>query len=235
MSIISIKKYCVKGYRRISHRKGYGVHSPFVYTLITRVIEEDAAYYAYDDITEERNAVKSTLDSKRQNTLIPLKTAKLLFRIINRFKPAKILECGTSYGISTSVMQLAAPNAQIFTIEPDEARREYLASPNPQIQAGGSYSEEIPEICGKEGNPEFIYIREHAKADEYRQIFTAISSSISDTTVIFAEGMHKTEEIYHLFNQMAKHEKIKIFMDMYDIALFIASPKLNKERYKESF
>lgn len=235
MSIISIKKYCVKGYRRISHRKGYGVHSPFVYTLITRVIEEGAAYYAYDEIVEKINAVKSTLDSKRRNTLLPLKTAKLLFRIINKFKPSKILECGTSYGISTAVMQLAAPNAHIFTIEPDETRREYPVLPNRQIPAGGSYSAEIPKICGKEGIPEFIYIREHAKADEYRQIFAAISPNISDTTVIFAEGMHKTEEIYHLFSQMAKHEKIKIFMDMYDIALYIASPKLNKERYKESF
>ena len=34
-------------YRRLFSRKGYGVHSPFVFDLITNVLEESRGYYAY--------------------------------------------------------------------------------------------------------------------------------------------------------------------------------------------
>ena len=36
--------------RRIRHRKGYGVHSPFAYDFIRQVLEEHDAYYAYSVI-----------------------------------------------------------------------------------------------------------------------------------------------------------------------------------------
>jgi len=41
-------------YRRVRYRKGYGVHSPFVYNLITKVIEESGHFYLLDDIALTR-------------------------------------------------------------------------------------------------------------------------------------------------------------------------------------
>lgn len=235
MSIISVKKYCVKGYRRISHRKGYGVHSPFVYTLITRIIEEKAEYYAYEEIKRKISEVKQATGSKQKSEMMPLKTAKLLFRIINRFKPATVLECGTSFGISTAAITLAAPRAAVSITEADEARRKHVSVNENVWLYGGPYAETLPAIFGAGEGPDFIYIRKHASAEEYDSVFAAISPYISDNTFILAEGMHRTEKVYRLFCKLARHEKIKVFMDMYDTAMFIASPKLNKERYKESF
>ena len=37
-------------YRSIRYRKGFGVHSPFVFDLITKVIEEKCPYYSFQDI-----------------------------------------------------------------------------------------------------------------------------------------------------------------------------------------
>ena len=36
--------------RRIRHRNGYGVHSPFAFNFIKQVLEEHDAYYAYSAI-----------------------------------------------------------------------------------------------------------------------------------------------------------------------------------------
>ncbi|MBO7068282.1 MAG: hypothetical protein J6W52_06340 [Bacteroidaceae bacterium] len=39
--------------RRIRHRCGYGVHSPFAYRFITEVLYMDLPYYAYDELDKE--------------------------------------------------------------------------------------------------------------------------------------------------------------------------------------
>ena len=52
MSKRILKQYCTKNFRKIRHRKGFGVHSPFAYNLITKVIEETYSYYAYQQIEE---------------------------------------------------------------------------------------------------------------------------------------------------------------------------------------
>ena len=37
-------------YRFLRHRKGFGVHSPFAFSFITKVIDERCGYYCYQDI-----------------------------------------------------------------------------------------------------------------------------------------------------------------------------------------
>ena len=59
-------------YRRVRYRKGYGVHSPFVYNLITKVIEESGHFYLLDDIAltrlklQYREELVSYPDKKRK-------------------------------------------------------------------------------------------------------------------------------------------------------------------------
>lgn len=54
-------------YRGIRYRKGFGVHSPFVFNLITKVIEERCQYYSFYDI----ELIRKQLLSKMTRSLIP--------------------------------------------------------------------------------------------------------------------------------------------------------------------
>ena len=42
---------------RFRYRCGYGVHSPFAFSLITDVIYEKMPYYAYDSLEKEQKKI----------------------------------------------------------------------------------------------------------------------------------------------------------------------------------
>ncbi len=79
-----LKDYFRQGVRKLKHRKGFGVHSPFAFSIITEVIEEKIPYYAYASM-QRRYDKKSS---------IPFKVVCLLFRLANRFRCRKIAIIG---------------------------------------------------------------------------------------------------------------------------------------------
>ena len=58
-----------------SNKKGFGIHSPFVYHLVTNVLFPEAGFYVFHEI-EKLNANK-----KEKSAL------KLLFRLVHYFQP----------------------------------------------------------------------------------------------------------------------------------------------------
>ena len=126
--IKSFLRYLLKA----RHRKGFGVHSPFVFHLLNYVIFEKLPFYAYVQIEQVRNILlkdktiveltdfgtgkkneSSVADIARKSLETP-KFGQLLFRLVNYFQPKNIIELGTSLGIST--MYLAKPSKPITKI-----------------------------------------------------------------------------------------------------------------------
>jgi len=119
----------------------HGVHSPFVFDFITKVIEDKTKYVSYSRVEEQRakllknknlveivdfgaasgNAGYSTiLEQVRhiaRRTSIPQSQGQLLHRIVKYFKPMMMLEMGTSLGISSIYQVSAAPQSFFIGIE----------------------------------------------------------------------------------------------------------------------
>ncbi len=117
----------------------HGVHSPFVFDLVTKCFYDKNDYPEYKTLKEYRNSLlqnKNTIEVTdfgsgsrvfKSNTRqiakiaktagITPKRAKLLFRIVNYFQPSTILEIGTSLGLATSALSLGNQKAKITTLE----------------------------------------------------------------------------------------------------------------------
>ena len=98
-------------YRSIRYRKGFGVHSPFVFNLITKVIEEKCSYYSFYDIellrkqllfregeitypdrqNKGKRKTRSISEIVKRESIRP-KHGALLFRLTNYFKSKNILQ-----------------------------------------------------------------------------------------------------------------------------------------------
>ncbi len=70
--------------RRIRHRKGYGVHSPFAYDLLTQVIYSPGRYYDYAQLDKQFPRWSRLLTHRRRAV------DRLLFRLANRWQPERI-------------------------------------------------------------------------------------------------------------------------------------------------
>lgn len=66
--------------RRIRHRRGYGIHSPFAFGFVTDVVYSPGVFYAYDELKKlHRNVPHAPLR---------LKDMLFLFRLANFLRPA---------------------------------------------------------------------------------------------------------------------------------------------------
>lgn len=92
-----MKRFLKRLYRYLFCRKGYGVHSPFVFDLITNVLEERYGYYAYAELNAARLMLQDA--AKMKNAGLSQRECEWLFRLANRFKPCRIIMVGSGAGL----------------------------------------------------------------------------------------------------------------------------------------
>lgn len=115
--------------RKVKYKRGYSIHSPFVYNLITTVVRERDAYYCYDEVDKLLRTLYASYQKKSDFVICrrilsakkQTKYARFLFRLVNYLQPCNVLELGPSIGLNTLYMALpyADTNCTLITSEPD--------------------------------------------------------------------------------------------------------------------
>lgn len=116
-------KLYITAVNRYKRSKGFGIHSPFAFAFVLRVLREQLDYYAYSDIGERRRLAGSlarNVEGKRPK-LISMKSAKMLFRIACYFQPEVMLQIGTSYGVSTTALLDVSSASRMVIYKGNEA------------------------------------------------------------------------------------------------------------------
>lgn len=138
-SKIQLAKKYIQYFFTSSSGKGYGVHSPFVFDFITKILNDKKSYPCYQTIENVRVELlknetvlqiedfgagsRTHVTNERKvaaiahSALKPKKYSQLLFRAVQYFQPKNILELGTCLGITTSYLASGNPAAQVFTME----------------------------------------------------------------------------------------------------------------------
>ncbi len=96
--------------RRLPHRRGYGVHSPFAFGLITGVIYESSAYYAYASLSAQRSLLDGNLSEGDD---------RLLFRLANWAQAERIALAGQHTARTEAYFRAARPRALLTTLSTD--------------------------------------------------------------------------------------------------------------------
>lgn len=104
--------------RRYRTSRGFGVHSPFAYSFITKVLcDREAYYYAFPEI--DALCGKSHRDSHLLNEAFSSNDyehheAHMLFRMLCYFNPQQVIEIGGGHEVSRLIIERSVPHAQLY-------------------------------------------------------------------------------------------------------------------------
>jgi predicted O-methyltransferase YrrM len=235
----------IKLYRKLRYRKGYGVHSPFVYSLITKVIEEKASFYAFDEIEKLRKEMIAERTFLSRLTLRETQHRNygaLLFRIVNFFKCRTVLQIGGSSGIMSLYLAMASPrNCHCYVLE----RRPHLMEQvkifaDAQALNGlhfieGDYTKNLKTVFAALKQVDLLFINDSSACPDIEQMLVSFDSFIYAKTVLVVNNIVKDNKMRALWQKIKKHPHSRACIDLYVLGIVFFDDKLPKKNYKTYF
>ena len=237
----------------------HAVHSPFVFSLITKCFYDKKPKPEYGFLKNYRNSLlanKNTIEvtdfgagSKvfKSNTRqiakiaktagITPKRAELLFRITNYFQPTTILEIGTSLGLATSALALGNPKASITTLEgcPETAKAAQLQLQKFNIQNVDLVVTEFKSYLNncqlKTENCQLIYFDGNHSKTATLVYFELLLPTVTNDSVWIFDDIHWSPEMGDAWEEIKKHPKVTVTIDTFQWGLVF----FRREQPKEHF
>lgn len=103
--------------RRYRNTKGYGIHSPFAFSFIRKVlVDRKAYYYAFPEI--DALCGKTRRDTLLDNMLFSCndyekQEARMFFRMLCHFNPGQVIEVGGGNEVCRFIIERSVPHAAL--------------------------------------------------------------------------------------------------------------------------
>jgi predicted O-methyltransferase YrrM len=232
---------------RLKAKTRHGVHSPFVYRLVDKVIYDlqDKEVYSgpeglrkqlFNDqrtITVTDLGAGSHLNNNRQkkvgdiarNALKPPKLAQLLHRLAADLKPRNIIELGTCLGITTIYLQKAAPGAKVYTLEgcPETSRiaNETFtkAGLNDIDLITGNFNETLPAVIDKLAELDFVFVDGNHQKDATLKYFDWCLPKVHENSLLIFDDIYWSEGMKEAWNEIKAHPRVTATIDLFWIGL----------------
>ncbi|MCE9540638.1 MAG: class I SAM-dependent methyltransferase [Bacteroidetes bacterium] len=220
----------------------HGVHSPFVFDLLTNVIYNKNEYYSFKKIEKVREEL---LRSKKiikiskivKSHTLPTKYSQLLFRLVNHFMPPQIMEFGTSFGISTAYMASANSKNSIITIEKEQEITEIAKQNFKQLglknieQKTGNVDDILKTIMANNQNLFFIcFDGDHCKQDVLNYFYLCVEKATEESVFVF-ENMYLSPELKKAWEEIKNDNRVTVTLDLF----FIGIVFFRKTQVKQHF
>ncbi|NPA37732.1 MAG: class I SAM-dependent methyltransferase [Chlorobi bacterium] len=258
MGLFQVKSY-IEYFLKAGHYKGHGIHSPFMYELVSEVLWDKYHYYAFDDINIYRSLLyysdkeievtdygagshklKNTrrkVSSIYKNSAIKRKYGEFLFRLITRYKSRTIVELGTSLGVSTMYLAFPDKSNQIYTIEgcPETAkmaREAFEERGMNNINAfTGKFVDVLPEIFKKVDVIDFLFVDGHHEKDATLEYYEMCKAKAGNNSIFVFDDIHWSKGMEEAWEEIRNDEYVTLSVDLYQLGLVFFCKECRKQNY----
>jgi len=244
---------------RFKAKTRHGVHSPFVYRLIDKVIYDFEPKKVYADIEALR---KQLLNDKRsiqvtdlgagskvnndqtkkisdiaRNALKPRRLAQLLYRLAADLKPLNIIELGTCLGITTVYLQNASPKAKVYSLEgsPETAavalETFQKAGLTNIAEITGNFDDTLPGVIKELDQLDFVFVDGNHQRDATLKYFEWCLPKVHEDTMLIFDDIYWSEGMKEAWSVIKAHPRVTVTVDLFWIGLVF----FKKGQAKEDF
>lgn len=224
-------------------KSAHGVHSPFVFQFINEVLKDTRHYYFFEEIQKLRNEMYadktllniedfgagSHLNNFKQRAVNDIartagrneKLGKLLFRMVNQYKPQCILELGTSMGLGTSYLATANTMAQVHTIEGGKEiaaqAKKHFAKLGIQniIQHVGNFDEVLIPILQQLASIDLLFVDGNHRKIPTLNYFENAKPFLHQHSIVIFDDIHWSAEMHEAWQIIKNDEKVSLSIDLF--------------------
>jgi predicted O-methyltransferase YrrM len=225
------------------HKKGHGIHSPFVFNLIIKVFRNKISP---EVVFKAESIRKKMISDKRQISMldlgagseirkekykrvseiakyssVPKKYGLLLSSLAAEYGKEAILELGTSFGISTLYMAAANQKSVVYTVEGSPAISE-IAGQNFKdagveniLKFTGSFEDILSKIESLNINPGLVFIDGNHRKEPTLCYFDKISRFSGKETIIVIDDIYYSQEMGEAWEEIKRNDRVSFTVDIF--------------------
>jgi predicted O-methyltransferase YrrM len=241
-------------------RGPHGVHSPFVYQLITVVLRDKNRSSKFQLIEQERKQLRKSQDvievqdfgaGSRMNNgtmrsvadiariaLQPAKNAHAIALLAKHAGAVNILELGTSLGVTTAHLAAYLPYSSVYTIEGSSAIAEVAqnvwkrADLNSIDITTGSFANVLDFVLAKMQSVDFVIIDGDHRGEACLSYLDKIIPYTTERTVFILDDIYWSPSMTDAWNQCVSDERFSLTLDFFDFGVLYRSKGRVKEHFK---
>ena len=242
-----------------SNGKGHGVHSPFVFEFITKVLNDKTNYPEYEKVEALRNQLsndhtilevedfgagsmmdkksKRSISSIAKNAAKPKKFGQLLFRLVKHYQPATILELGTSLGITTSYFSLAKPDARLITMEGSKeiagvAKRNFrnLEIRNIEI-IEGNFDNTLSSLITHHSSVDLAFIDGNHRQEPTERYFQQLLTKANNNSILVFDDIHWSDEMETAWETIKNNAAVSCSIDLFFIGIVFFRKEFKEKQH----
>lgn len=246
-------------YLKASSGKGHGIHSPFVFEFINKILNDRKKYPVYKEVEmlrkklladktllsiEDFGAGSSSSKSNRRtvasiakNAVKPKKFGQLLYRMVQYYKPDTIIELGTSLGITTCYLASDNSSAKIITLEGAEAILQ-VATKNFHLLKlknieliKGNFDVTLQSILTDESSIDFVFIDGNHRYAPTISYFNQLLCKSNSSTIFVFDDIHWSREMEQAWNEIKNNSSVTCTIDLFFIGLVFFKKEIKEKQH----
>jgi predicted O-methyltransferase YrrM len=220
----------------------HGIHSPFVYDLVTKCFNKKTTVNKHQLLNRIRDYLYKNNDTIEVNDFgngskvfksnirkiskiakiagISKKRASLLLRVVEYFNPTTILELGSSLGLGTSSLSIGNPNAKIISLEGCKNTSKIAQKTFSQFKLSniqlitGEFNKTLPQVL-LENKFDLIYFDGNHQKEATLHYFNLCLNSAHNKSVFIFDDINWSKEMQEAWIEIKNHPKVTVTINTY--------------------
>lgn len=222
--------------------KGHGIHSPFVFDFVTHVLNDRRTYAEYAQIEALREFLgkddrvlpvedlgagsvsgagehRKVMDIARHSAK-PRRLGRLLFRVARHYRPATMVELGTSLGLSSAYLAAGAKDARLYTIEGSSALAtaagDNLRSLGLDARiVTGNFDDELGSLLQRVGRVDLAFIDGNHRYEPTLRYFEDLFKHASPCSALLFDDIHWSGEMERAWEEIRLDPRVMMTIDLF--------------------